>query len=72
MPFVVPTPMGTSDFAAEAWQLDVQNDPKLLEHPQLGTCIIVLLAASVASTLLAAWLCSRREFHVKTPEKAVD
>jgi ABC-2 type transport system permease protein len=72
MPFVVPTPMGTSDFAAEAWQLDVQNDPKLLEHPQLGTCIMVLVATSVASTLLAAWLCSRREFHVKTPEKAAD
>jgi ABC-2 type transport system permease protein len=70
MPFLVPTPYGTQDFAAQTWQLDVQNDPKLLEHPQVITCLIILVTASVVCALLGAFLCSRREFHVKTPEKA--
>ncbi|MEO7404412.1 MAG: ABC transporter permease, partial [Burkholderiales bacterium] len=70
MSFVVPISGGReSNFAADAWQLDVGGDPNLLEHPSISTCIAVLLTASVACTLLAAWLCSRREFHVKTPEK---
>jgi hypothetical protein len=30
---------------------------------------MILFAVSVASALVAAFLCSRREFHVKTPEK---
>ena len=46
MPFLVPTPYGTQDFAAETWQLDIANDPKLLLHPQVITCLIVLLAGS--------------------------
>jgi ABC-2 type transport system permease protein len=58
-----------TDIAAEAWQLDVRTDPKLLEHPQLATCVIVLLGGSLVCTLLAALLCSRREFYVKTPEQ---
>jgi hypothetical protein len=49
--------------------MDAKVDPQLTEHPQVGTCILVLLGASAVFTLLAAWLCSRREFHVKTPEK---
>ena len=61
---------GTENVTANAWQLNVRDDPKLLEHPDLSTCITVLLAASLVCTVLAAWLCSRREFHVKTPEKA--
>jgi ABC-2 type transport system permease protein len=56
------------NMAAEAWQLDLKNDPNLLEHPTLRTCVIVLTAASLAFTVFAALLCSRREFHVKTPE----
>jgi ABC-2 type transport system permease protein len=69
--FVIEMPDGRSeDVTAQAWQLNVRDDPKLLEHPELSTCVIVLLAASVGSTILAGWLCSRREFHVKTPEKA--
>jgi ABC-2 type transport system permease protein len=59
----------TENIAAEAWQLDIKNDPNLLEHPTTRTCVIVLLGASVVFTLLAAFICSRREFHVKTPEK---
>jgi ABC-2 type transport system permease protein len=59
----------TFDIAAEAWQLDIKNDPNLLEHPTTRTCVIVLLGASVVFTVLAAFICSRREFHVKTPEK---
>jgi len=68
--FLVPFPGGVQNFAADAWQLDVVNDPKLLEHPTVGACIKVLLIASVACTILAALVCSRREFHVKTPEKS--
>jgi hypothetical protein len=30
---------------------------------------MILLVASVVCSMLAAYLCSRREFHVKTPEK---
>jgi ABC-2 type transport system permease protein len=70
--FLVPIPggFGTQNFAADAWQLDVLNDPKLLEHPTVGSCLHVLLMASVVCTILAALLCSKREFHVKTPEKS--
>jgi ABC-type transport system involved in multi-copper enzyme maturation permease subunit len=57
------------DIAATAWRLDTDADPALAEHPQLSTCIVVLLVASLACTLIAGWLCTRREFHVKTPEK---
>ena len=69
MDFVATLPNGPKhDLAAEAWQLDVRTDPQLLEHPTLQTCLIVLAAVSVVSTMLGAYLCSRREFHVKTPE----
>ncbi len=68
--FVVPRPRGgTENIAAEAWQFDLRRDPELLDHPQLTTCWIVLLVASLVCTILAAWLCLRREFHFKTPEK---
>jgi ABC-2 type transport system permease protein len=68
--FVVPLPQGGSqNVSADAWQLKVRDDPKLLEHPDQATCVMVILGASAVSTVLAAWLCSRREFHVKTPEK---
>jgi ABC-2 type transport system permease protein len=60
---------GQDDLAAEAWQLYTETDPTLAEHPQLSTSIIVLISASLICTALAGWLCSRREFHVKTPEK---
>jgi len=67
--FVVPTPDGhTVNVAAAAWQLNVQTDPQLLEHPRLGTCLLVLVLGSLACTMLAAWRCAQREFHVKTPE----
>jgi ABC-2 type transport system permease protein len=66
MEFLVPLPDGrTENMAAEAWQLD----PKLLEHPPSSTCLAVLLIGSLVCTALAAWLCTSREFHVKTPEK---
>jgi ABC-2 type transport system permease protein len=57
------------NIAADAWQLDVINDPQLLVHPQISTCLLVLLLASVFFAVLAALICARREFHVKTPEK---
>jgi ABC-2 type transport system permease protein len=69
MPFIVPVPNGTENIAAAAWQLDIRNDPNLLEHPQLRTCLIVVIAGSILFATLAAFVCSRREFHVKTPEK---
>jgi ABC-2 type transport system permease protein len=57
-----------ADLAAAAWQFDVQNDPGLEAHPQLGTCVLILVVASLACAALGALLCHRREFHVKTPE----
>jgi ABC-2 type transport system permease protein len=60
----------TNDIAAEVWQLDVKNDPGLLEHPQIRACLMVLLIASLVCTALAAFIFSQREFYVKTPEKA--
>ena len=70
MSFRVPRPgRGTEDFAEHAWQLNPIGIPGLLSHPQLGTCIAILLCATLVFTALAAWLCSQREFHVKTPEK---
>jgi ABC-2 type transport system permease protein len=65
--FQVPSRGG--DIAARYWQLNVRNDPTLSEHPTIRTCLLVLLAASLACTIAAAVICSRREFHVKTPEK---
>jgi ABC-2 type transport system permease protein len=71
--FVIPRPDrpqgGTEDMAASAWQFDLRRDPNLLEHPDLNTCLTVLLVGSLVCTILAAWLCAQREFHVKTPEK---
>jgi len=67
--FQVLTPMGTQNYAADAWQLDIATDPMLLEHPHLSTCFSVLIVGSLVCTALAAYLCSTREFHVKTPEK---
>jgi ABC-2 type transport system permease protein len=65
-----PGPAGTRkvDIAAEAWQLDIKSDPNLLQHPSLTTCLTVLLVASFLGAVLGAFLCSQREFHVKTPE----
>jgi ABC-2 type transport system permease protein len=70
MSFIVPRPGGgTEDFAATGWQLNPIGDPGLSLHPQLGTCIAILVGASCVFTAIAASLCSQREFHVKTPEK---
>jgi ABC-2 type transport system permease protein len=67
--FVVPGP-GRSEInpAAEAWQIDLQADPNLIAHPSISTCVTILLFASLVFVMLAAWLCTQREFHVKTPE----
>jgi ABC-2 type transport system permease protein len=69
--FVVTWPGGgEDDVAATAWMLDTAADPALALHPSLSTCVVVLVCASIVCTLVAGWLCSLREFHVKTPEKA--
>jgi len=60
----------TNDVAAELWQLDVKADPSLSEHPQIRTCLAVLLVASLVFAVVAAFLFAVREFYVKTPEKA--
>jgi ABC-2 type transport system permease protein len=72
MKFVIPTPDGerTQDLAANAWQLDIRNDPSLLLHPDSSTCVTTLLTASAVCAILGAVLFSQREFYVKTPEKA--
>src|SRR5262249_37912915 len=56
------------DIAAELWQLGVRTAPTLGDHLTLGPCLTVLLVGSLVLTSLAAYLCSSREFHVKTPE----
>jgi ABC-2 type transport system permease protein len=68
--YVVSGPHGEENIAAEAWQLNVREDPQLLTHPSQSTCFLVLILGCVVCTALAAWICSQREFHVKTPEKA--
>jgi ABC-2 type transport system permease protein len=67
--YLVPTYGGEQDMAAEAWQLNLRDDPELLTHPVLSSCLLTLGLASVVCTILAAWMCSQREFHVKTPEQ---
>jgi ABC-2 type transport system permease protein len=70
MEFLVTWPRGRKvDVAATAWQLNKESDPTLAEHPALNTCILVLVCGSIICTAIAAFLCSQREFHVKTPEK---
>ena len=67
--FVGSTPDGrVEDFSGEAWQLDARADPILIGHPSNSMALAILLAASLVCAFLAAWLCTRREFHVKTPE----
>jgi ABC-2 type transport system permease protein len=68
--FVVTWPHGRQDdVAAAAWFLNTESDPSLAEHPQLSTCVLIVVSASLVCTAFAGWLCSLREFHVKTPEK---
>jgi ABC-2 type transport system permease protein len=68
--FVVTRPNGREqDIASAAWSLNTDTDPSLSEHPTLRTSILVLVSTIVVCTALAGWLCSQREFHVKTPEK---
>lgn len=68
--FNVTWPRGDDeDVASVFWYIDLTQQPPLAEHPQLTTCIWVLVAVSIIGTAAAAWLCSQREFHVKTPEK---
>jgi ABC-2 type transport system permease protein len=70
MDFLVIWPGGReNDVAATAWLLNKESDPTLAEHPTLKTCILVLMCGSLICTAIAAYFCSHREFHVKTPEK---
>jgi ABC-2 type transport system permease protein len=68
--FVVTGPNGREqDVAAVAWSLNIDTDPTLSEHPTLRTSILILVSTIAVCTALAGWLCTQREFHVKTPEK---
>lgn len=57
------------DVAATFWFLNTKDDPTLAEHPQVSTCVLILLGTSLVCTAIAGYLCSQQEFHVKTPEK---
>ncbi len=70
LPFIALTPNGTQDIANDAWQMGIGNDPDLLEHPQRATCVAIVLIASLVMMMLGAFLCSQKEFYVKTPEKS--
>jgi ABC-2 type transport system permease protein len=68
MGFVIDEPgSGRQEVAAAVWGLDLRNDPLLLEHPTIGTAVTVLLVGAAAGAVIGAFLCARREFHVKTP-----
>lgn len=68
--FVASWPGGRQeDPASGAWSLNADTDPTLAEHPTLSTSMLILIGTSFVCAALAAWLCSQREFHVKTPEK---
>ncbi len=68
--FVVHWPRGNeNDVAATVWSIVPAQKPSLTDHPQLATCIWILVGISVIGTVVADWLCSQSEFHVKTPEK---
>jgi ABC-2 type transport system permease protein len=68
--FAVTWPSGQQENpAAGAWSLDVKAGHALAEHPQVLTCVLVLVITSLVCNCIAAWVCSQREFHVKTPEK---
>ncbi len=68
--FYDPTSQGkTENIAAEAWQFGSSEDVELAEHLNSTNCLAVLIVGSLLCALLAAYLCSLREFHVKTPEK---
>jgi ABC-2 type transport system permease protein len=56
------------DVAGIMWQYDPRDLPDLSEHPTILSCVLILAAASLICTMLAAFICSRREFYVKTPE----
>jgi ABC-2 type transport system permease protein len=73
MDFIFTNPGGRQEnLAAIMWQLPDQNDPavasQLADHPSLVMCVTVLGVACLVCTALAAFLCSNREFHVKTPQ----
>jgi ABC-2 type transport system permease protein len=65
--FIVNVHGHTTNASANAWQLDVRNDPNLLEHPSLRSCLMILAGASILLTFVGAAMCSRCEFRVKTP-----
>jgi ABC-2 type transport system permease protein len=50
------------------WELDLAKFPKMEDHPQFNTCILVLVISSLAVSIFAALAFSMREFRVKTPE----
>jgi len=70
MEFIVKEHGHEENIAAIMWQFDLKADPHLAEHPSLQSCLLVLAAASLVFTILAALICARREFYVKTPEGA--
>jgi ABC-2 type transport system permease protein len=68
--FVASWPEGRQeDPASGAWSLNADTDPTLAEHPTLRTSMLILIGTSIVCAALASWLCTQREFHVKTPEK---
>jgi hypothetical protein len=49
---------------SKEWSINVAT------APSADACVLTLLAATLAFTLLGAWRMMRREFHVKTPDGA--
>ncbi len=69
LPFVANTGYRVHDLAAETWQFNTLNDPKLQNYPHSWLCVLVLASGAAVCSVLAAFMCAGREFYVKTPEK---
>ncbi len=69
MSFSVNTGYRVHDLAAETWQLNTLNDPKLKLEPSSWLCLTILLSAAAVFSAGAAFICMQQEFYVKTPEK---
>ncbi len=54
---------------ANTWKFITAGDPNLKLYPHNWVCVTVLLSTAIFTSALAGWICSNREFYVKTPNK---
>jgi ABC-2 type transport system permease protein len=69
MSFRVNTGYRVHDLAAQAWNFTPSPHHHLTGYPPDWVCAAVLFSLSVILSAVAAFVCNRREFYVKTPSK---